>query len=81
MTVTVTATAKPAGGAYVGLDDLSLDEIVAIPVCPTRRSVDESYRLMLKFTKNPWLSYDRSVRSSEKSVKLYPTPIFMRSPT
>ena len=37
VTVTVTATAKPAGGAYVGLDNLSLDEITPVPVLPYLR--------------------------------------------
>ena len=32
------------------------------------------------FRNAPWLSYERSVRSSEKSVKLYPTPTFTWSP-
>jgi len=32
--VTVTATARPANGAYVGVDNLSLDEITAISVLP-----------------------------------------------
>ncbi|HXK25410.1 MAG TPA: DUF642 domain-containing protein [Myxococcota bacterium] len=32
--VTVTATARPANGAYVGVDNLSLDEITPISVLP-----------------------------------------------
>lgn len=37
MALTVTGSAVPPGGAYIGLDNLSVDELAAVPVLPYYR--------------------------------------------